>query len=425
MITPNIDDQILFQEMLERNYFNNFKKGNRNIEFLLSTDETLSICTNCSTQNSDLYPQQDIFIPTKTNKFQNLKSLLKWYMDNQFQCDIHFNGQIEKENISQIIECLDYLKTYIYFQKPIDIIFNTKMENINIIDQIYNNLKDHPYINPIFYIHLNGYYCGPQIDYIPIFNYIKDKTCFYFKLDLNSTNVKNWIKNYKWWIVNFGLENFLNYAYFNEHLNNDWNYESIQDYLNFLDFQIDFLYENLKENFNQIIFNKIHNKYNNSINISLIDQQILTNQKHYQDCLFHNGLSIDLTTLKIPACSKLNYPIYHIGEFKYINDKFTIVPLNISLTVVKSHLKKSSTPHCEFCKYMNICEKTCYGENFLISYNPLCPIKNCCDMQHAKYNFLIYKYDKMNLFNLEDYNLTYAFKNDLIQLQEIVKGVNQ
>jgi hypothetical protein len=74
---------------------------------------------------------------------------------------------------------------------------------------------------------------------------------------------------------------------------------------------------------------------------------------------------------------------------------------------------------------MNICEKTCYGENFLISYNPLCPIKNCCDMQHAKYNFLIYKYDKMNLFNLEDYNLTYAFKNDLIQLQEIVKGVNQ
>jgi hypothetical protein len=145
------------------------------------------------------------------------------------------------------------------------------MENINIIDQIYNNLKDHPYINPIFYIHLNGYYCGPQIDYIPIFNYIKDKTCFYFKLDLNSTNVKNWIKNYKWWIVNFGLENFLNYAYFNEHLNNDWNYESIQDYLNFLDFQIDFLYENLKENFNQIIFNKIHNKYNNSINISLID----------------------------------------------------------------------------------------------------------------------------------------------------------
>ena len=42
--------------MLERNYFNNFKRGNRNLEFLLSTNETLSICTNCPTQNSDLYP---------------------------------------------------------------------------------------------------------------------------------------------------------------------------------------------------------------------------------------------------------------------------------------------------------------------------------------------------------------------------------
>jgi hypothetical protein len=37
-------------------------------------------------------------------------------------------------------------------------------------------------------------------------------------------------------------------------------------------------------------------------------------------------------------------------------------------------------------------------------------------MLRAKYNFLIYKYSQMNLFDLEQYNLDYAFKNDLIQL---------
>jgi hypothetical protein len=56
MITPNIDDYILFQDMLERNYFNDFKKGNKTIEFLLSTTHTLNICSNCENKNSDLYP---------------------------------------------------------------------------------------------------------------------------------------------------------------------------------------------------------------------------------------------------------------------------------------------------------------------------------------------------------------------------------
>lgn len=423
MITPNIDDYILFQDMLERNYFNDFKKGNKTIEFLLSTTHTLNICSNCENKNSDLYPQQDIFIPTQTSKFQNLKLLLNWYIENKFQCDIHFNGQIENEDINEILVCLEYLKINLnYTDRQINIIFNTKMKNFEIISQICKSLTN-TCINPIFYIHLNGYYCEPRDDYSQILNYIKNKNCFYFKLDITPENIKNWINNYKWWILNFGLNNFLQYTYLDEHLNNNWNYESIQDYLNFLDFQIDFLYENLT-NFNQIIFYKNPNKYIKSINISLIDQEILTNKKYYQDCQFHHGLTIDLTTLKLPACSKLNYPIYHIGEFKYENNKLTLIPLNISLVVVKAHFKRSSTPHCEYCKYLNICEKTCYGENFLVSYNPLCPIKNSCEMLRAKYSFLIYKYSQMNLFDLEQYNLDYAFKNDLIQLQKIIEGFN-
>jgi hypothetical protein len=65
-----------------------------------------------------------------------------------------------------------------------------------------------------------------------------------------------------------------------------------------------------------------------------------------------------------------------------------------------------------------LCEKTCYGENFKVSYNPLCPIKNSCDLTKIKYNFLIYKYNLLNMFNLDFLNLNYTFKRNLQNLKE-------
>lgn len=423
MITLNKDDFYLFQDILKRNYFNDFKIGKKNIEFLLSSNTfSLSTCSNCQTIASELYPNQEIFTPTETNKYTNLLSLIDWYITNEFICNIEFNGRIEDENKEEFLSVLKavinkFLNTP-KCKKPDHIIFHTQMKDIDLINNIliiFNQTQ----IQPIFYIHLNGYYLKDNLYdenyYSQIFDLTKGKNNFYYKVDITPINISEQIKNYKWWILNLGWDNFIQQMYFEEILNNEWDYESIQEYLNFLDFQIDFLSENLI-NFNSLIFDNISNGYNKPIITSIVDQEILTNKKYYQNCNFHNSLTIDLNTLKIPACCKLNYPIYHIGEFVYEDNNFIIKPINLAMTIPKAHLKRSSTPHCEYCTYLNICEKTCYGENFKVSYNPLCPIKESCSLLQCKYRFLIYKYRNMNLLNLDDYTLNEAFKNDLIQI---------
>lgn len=423
MITPNIDDFYLLNDILQRNYFDYFKKGKKNLEFLLSSN-TLSLnrCSNCNTINLDIYSQQNIFTPTKTNKYENLLLIIDWYIQNKFICDIEFNGCIENEdhtdfinNINKIIDKFNNKNNH-----PKNIIFHTRMGDIDFINNILNLFKNSN-ICPIFFIHINGYYCDTlnykEEYYHKIIQSTINHSSYYYIIDINPNNIKNQIKNYKWWISNLGLENFIKKIHFNEYLNDNWNYENIQEYLNFLNFQIDFLSKNLKD-FKTYIFNKTFTNFNNPFTIQILDQEILTNKKYYQDCLFHNGLSIDLNTLKIPACCKLNYPIYHIGEIKQENNTLKINPINLSALITKAHLKRSSTPHCEYCSYLNLCQKTCYGENFNISYNFLCPIRESCLLTQCKYNFLIYKYNSMNLLNLEDYDLTIAFKNDLTLLKE-------
>lgn len=424
MITPNIDDFYLLQDILNRNYYNDFKKGKKTIELLLQSNKlSLNSCSNCDIVESPLYPNQDIFTPTHSDKFTNLQTIVDWYLDNEFNCNIEFNGCIEDEEEISFLNALEQLIFKFNINKknkfPRYIIFHTQMKNIEFIQKVHN-LFDNNKIKPIFYIHINGYYCDNNIQeqyYDKIFEYTKNKPMFYYSVNIDSSNIKNWIQNYKWWVIHLGLENFLQQMYFNETLNDKWDYDNIQNYLEFLDFQIDFLSENLI-NFNQYIFNDISNDFNKPVTIQLLDQEILTNKKYYQNCLFHNGITIDLLTLKLPACCKLNYPIYHIGEFVYENNEIIIKPLNVSLLIPKAHLKRSSTPHCEYCHYLNICDKTCYGENFKISFNPLCPIKESCTLQQCKYDFLIHKYSKMDLFNLDDYNLDNTFQRDLTEIKK-------
>lgn len=418
MIKTNKDDFYLLQDVLKRNYFNSFEKGEKNIEFILNhtCDKNCSNCFSCS-YDTELYKNQNIFIPTEDSKYDNLSSLTKWYIDNKFYCNIYFRGCIEEESADILLNSLQNMRDQFLSNNifPRHIIFDTKGNNIKLLNSI---LKIFDNMVPIIFIfNINGLYCDSYVNnnYDNIINFIiKNKA--YINAKINAANVKNWIKNYKWWIINLGFENF-NKLYLSETLDSTWDYPAVQMYIKFLDFQVDILSEYI-DNFKEYIFN---NKLNYTT-IQILDQEFLTNQKYYQSCLFHNGLAIDLSTMKIPACTKLNYPIFHVGEFIKEQEKLIINPINISILIAKAHLKKSCTPHCEYCNFLNICEKTCYGENFKVSYNPICPIKNSCDMTAVKYNFLFFKYNTMGLLNLDDYDLNPVFKENLKTLINFKQG---
>lgn len=410
MIKTNKDDFYLLQDILKRNYFNFFKKGEKNIEFILnhSCNKNCSNCFSCS-YDTEIYKRQNIFTPTERDKFENLFSLTEWYINNEFCCNIYFRGCVEEESTDLLLNALQNMYNQFLSNNtiPKNIIFDTKgkdIELLNSILKIFNNS-----ISVIFVFNINGFYCDNNDDnnyYINIINFITQHNS-YINAKINAENIGNWIKNYKWWIINLGFQN-LNKIYLSENLDAAWDYAAMQKYIKFLDFQVDILSEQL-DNFNDYIFD---NKLNYTT-IQILNQGFLTNSKYYQSCLFHTGLAIDLITLKIPACTKLNYPIFYIGEFINNDNKLIINPINIPILITKAHLKKSCTPHCEYCNFLNLCEKTCYGENFKISYNPICPIKNSCDMTAVKYNFLFFKYKSMGLLNLDDYNLDPSFKENL------------
>ena len=55
--------------------------------------------------------------------------------------------------------------------------------------------------------------------------------------------------------------------------------------------------------------------------------------------------------------------------------------------------------------------------------NPLIPIKENCDMQKAKYSFLLYKYNSLGLFNkniIDNTHLSLIDKQYLLDLKDKV-----
>lgn len=419
MITTNKDDFYLIQDILKRNYFNYFKNGEKNIELILNNN-CVHDCKNCfsCSYDKEIYKNQNIFIPTENNKYTNLLDIIDWYIKNNFFCKIYFRGCIEEEN-EQILYFLQkindkFLNNNLF---PKQIIFETKGKNLNLLKTI-SKIFETSQIPIIFIFNLNGPFCDNtnENEYKDIINFIIQNQVI-IDAKINASNIKSWIKNYKWWILNLGFEN-LNKLHLSEVLDNNWTPSALQQYVKFLDFQVDILSENISDFKHYIFSDKL-----NFATIQILDQEILTNKKYYQSCLFHEGLTFDLSTFKIPACTKLNYPIFHIGEFQKDEDNNLIInPINISILVAKAHLKKSCTPHCEYCQFLNICEKTCYGENFKVSYNPICPIKKSCDMISVKYNFLFFKYQTMNLLHLSDYQLNPAFEADL---NILIKNIKQ
>ena len=160
MIISNKDDFYLFQDILYRNYFNDFQQGKKQIEFLLNNNCEQNYncikCNNCI--DKELYKNQNIYEPSKTTKIENLKTLIDWYVNNNFYCDIIFNGCVDYE--MNILSIFEYLNQVFKTSKntPKNIYVYTKGENIEILHSI-KNIFTNSNIEITFIINVNGKYC--------------------------------------------------------------------------------------------------------------------------------------------------------------------------------------------------------------------------------------------------------------------------
>lgn len=407
------EDIQFLNDILTRNYYNTFKTTKeKTIEFVLN-HTCYNNCSYCYLSSlNNIYPKNN---NSNQELLNNFSAFINWYIENNFIADIELVGNqwlYDLKNSSQIFDILYTSYNNTKF-KPKNIIIRSDMKFINqneIILMIEKYLQDFNNIDINIKIigYLNGKFCDNNIytdeEYEKIFNFIKNN-----KGEIQTTitpfNVNYWIENFKWWVSNFKTQDVLKLVHITEETSDKWEGINLINLISFLDFQSDYFIEHYDKDFLlKLIFN--NQQKINFTNCSLKNNQILSNIQQFRNCNFHNSLTIDVLNANIITCPKINYEDFVIGHFNIENNKvIQCIPQNIELIILNTHLKRSSTPHCETCMYIDFCDGFCYGKSFDISYNIIIPILENCKMIYGKINFLIYKY----------YVLNYLTKNNLIE----------
>ena len=409
----------LINDILKRNYYKEFQKENssKNIELIINRLNTNSKCYGCfNNTETKLYPHIDFSENDYDKIFENLSIFLKFYNQNQWQCPIELNGidWSNDKNCEKILILLQNLSTkYMNEYFPKKIIIDTDFYSIiNNTDDLWYKWKKRQEVfknnNIILYfnIYANGPYCDDNnysMEYYDkLVNLFKNHTIqedsFKIITYIRPNNIKSWIKNYQWWIDNLGDLAFTNIELREEKTEN-WTYELIGEYINFLNYQIEYFqnkYDN--EDFLKLIYDK--NKNNIFQNIALLENKYLINENKNNNCNFFKNLTIDLTTMNIVPCAKVNYEDFACGQYIIENNEITkIKAKNVPIIIYNTHLKQSCMPHCELCPHVELCAGHCLGESYNKCFDMLPPIKEFCDLSKAKINFLIYRYNSLNLID--------------------------
>lgn len=418
----------LIADILKRNYYTEFVKDDskKNIELIINRNNISSKCYGCfNDTEKEMYPHINFSENNYDKIYNNFLAFAKMYNTNNWKCPIEING-LDWINTDFYNKILLILKQYFSNKKIIINIDLGILKNINFYNEL-NSLGVDLFLN----IYANGLYCDDndynENYYNKLINFIKTIKKDKFKIisHIRPSNVKNWEKNYNWWIDKLGELAFTNIELREEKTEN-WTYELISEYVLFLKHQINFLLNTYNEDiFTKIIFNK-----QNTIifqNISLLENKYLINENKNNNCNFFKNLTIDLTTMNIVPCAKINYEDFACGQYIIENNEIKeIKAKNIPIVIFNTHLKQACMPHCEVCKHLEFCSGHCLGESYNKCYDMAVPIREFCDLSKAKINFLIHVYDELNLLTknkLLELNCNELYIQTIIDLKSQMKEV--
>lgn len=413
-------DQQLFNDIIQRNYYSLFQKGQGAIEFFLN-GYCRSNCEYCylKQHQNELFPKE---LYNKEQIILNTELLIKWYIDNNFTCPINiFSGEwLTTELAEPILDLFyNYFKDLYNYQKPKKIVAPDNMNFINdkkLTNKIQNYIDKFKKIGIQFYISasIDGAKCDfgrtqqNEDFYIKCFNFLS-KNKFLCHPMISSNNIKYWKENYLWW-VNNAPDYITESLMMLEVRDETWTDESICDLLNFCDFLIDFKLEHFFNNdliqFSKYIFKSNANKILNQYSPELLQIHSFMNDMDGSTCSFSNTLFIRVPDLTLGLCHRLYYEDLILGELqinnetKEIDNTLLMRNNSIPLLITKKFFKRSCMPHCESCIFEPICNGFCCGNSYENYKNILVPTMETCQMYKAKYTFLLEKYNKLGIFDL-------------------------
>lgn len=360
-MTYQYQDNLLLYDILDRNYFYYFKKANNQSKYF-----NLTFFYNDNYTNFQYIP--NLAKLSDSNNFNTIYNnwllFLKWYKYNNFYTDLIINDDILLQNYDYLSQILNAIFDNNVFYRNIIIKYNVDQQNnfYNFIDFI-NNYEHTNKIKIIFNIHLS------KIDQIEssILQQMNNINILIEPCENGDVLINNQI------LINTLNLNINKYIEIDSDL---WTENCINEYIKYLTFLISNL-----SNINEI--------FNTNLPIKLIDQHIIDNTNCKTNCEFQNSLSILMADLSINLCHSFQYDDQVIGYFVKDDENILTVEAKIlPLAMLTTHLKRSSTPHCETCPYINLCSGFCFANSYKKCFNPAIPIKESCILKKSKYSFI-------------------------------------
>lgn len=431
-----IADTKLANDVLERNYYKDFRDGKKKIELFL-TGACKANCDYCylKKHQKHLYPvalqKEDVII-------ENLQKIFNWYIENEFHCvfDIFSAEWLTTSLADKVFDCIyDTFSKVPLENRPKMILAADNMQFIKdkeLTEHIQYQLDRMESIGIHFPLSasIDGKYCdyGRTENDDEFYQRLNDfmlKNKMRFHPMISADNIKHWIDNYLWFQETFDPS--LSKLMTLEVRNNEWTEDSINQLLVYCDFLSDYLFKNRFNEDKQQFLKYVLNIYDSAeerlneppYNIIALQNSSITNGQDYLTCSCHGTLPIRVGDLTVAPCHRLYYPELEIGKFNVEDGKITdFTPTNVELLIMVCHMKKSCMPHCENCKFNDVCIGFCAGASFEEYGNMLVPQLEVCKMYRAKLTFLIYKYYLMGLFdeldNVDLSDLRRMYLQDLI-----------
>ena len=234
-------------------------------------------------------------------------------------------------------------------------------------------------------------------------------------------NIHNYIENYQWWIENmakhFNDPDFMWSPMFLQVRNDGWTTETIEKYIELLNYMIDFrleLFDGDLQKFAEHLGQGDSDEYLLKSPYSDLIRLLATSKTNNSiNCSLPNTLTINCANLKISPCHRLTYNSLAGGQFQVQDDKIIGIK---SLPGLSSYLNimehnRFLRPDCIQCEVKDFCMQGCLGAQFEYSGDPFKAVPSVCRFLKTSYGFLIKKYFDIGVMDIL-LNPNYKYYND-------------
>lgn len=408
--------------------------GSFRLELIFSPKCNLK-CQYCYVNKNN----QNIYFNTPWNVEQslnNVKLLLQWLYDNDYSPELDiFSGELfaQESGFLLLETILDFYKEHNDKPTPPAIIIPTngtflKDESLSYrLDNLIKRLRDEVNINVHLSFSFDGLYAdsitrqykcnldydlSQEIDqkyYDTLFQYMKDHEFLSHPM-LSPENIHVWKENYLWFAEMFEKYNIpLKSMYLLEVRNWNWNKQNISDFVDFINFVMDYWWERTKHDKKEFLDYFMYTNHNEGLcagNNFLINNFYAPQKGDGASCTFGRHVMVKVSDLTIYPCHRLLYPELKIAHFKLNEQKELILECdNIELGICTYSYSTENHPVCSTCAIQGLCCTPCYGSQYEVTKDLFTPIPTVCCMEYEKLKAIVNK--------LIEYDIYDDFLNDL------------